>query len=426
MFAGKFSSGVTPKIPRPVYRVEKPQPRILLNLHEDSDSQYGINPFISITPQMTYKKRSISFHNNVHMEDDKFCISPKSTVKSKYADTPAPKKTLVSNLKFGSENDSFEDEQDRIARNFIKSSNPRGSRFEEDFEEISTVGRGNFGSVVRCRNKLDGIEYAIKITDQNTPKHGNSMIEALQEVYALSALSVSSENPYIVRYYRGWIDDEQLFIQMELWESSLAELFDSQNYDEDEILKLLRHVCLGLNELHEKGIVHLDLKLENIMISTSKKYKLGDLGLSRLMSKLTRNIPEGDWRYIAKELLNDDPNAPVPDLRKADIFSLGILAYELVERRRVKTNGQEWHDLRGGKFKFSNSETISSEIKEIITLMLSPNPKDRPTTSYLLQNHLLSKQEKELKMCKNIIKSLFSSRKRLGKALSKILSDNDE
>lgn len=216
VFAGKFSSGVTPKIPRPVYRVDKPQPRILFNLHEDSDSQYGINPFISITPQMTYKKRSISFHNNVHMEDDKFCISPKSTVKSKYADTPAPKKTLVSNLKFGSENDSFEDEQDRIARNFIKCSNPRGSRFEEDFEEISTVGRGNFGSVVRCRNKLDGIEYAIKITDQNTPKHGNSMIEALQEVYALSALSVSSENPYIVRYYRGWIDDEQLFIQMEL------------------------------------------------------------------------------------------------------------------------------------------------------------------------------------------------------------------
>jgi wee1-like protein kinase len=243
---------------------------------------------------MTYKKRSISFHNNVIMEDDKFCISPKSTVKSKYADTPVPKKTFVSNLKFGSENDSFEDEQDRIAKDFIKSSNPRGSRFEEDFEEISTVGRGNFGSVVRCRNKLDGIEYAIKITDQNTPKHGNSMIEALQEVYALSALSVSSENPYIVRYYRGWIDNEQLFIQMELCESSLAELFDSQNYDEAEILKLLRHVCLGLNELHEKGIVHLDLKLENIMISTSNKYKLGDLGLSRLMSKLTRNIPEGD------------------------------------------------------------------------------------------------------------------------------------
>jgi len=42
------------------------------------------------------------------------------------------------------------------------------------------------------------------------------MFEALQEAYALSALSVSCENPYIVRYYRGWIEDEQLYIQMEL------------------------------------------------------------------------------------------------------------------------------------------------------------------------------------------------------------------
>jgi hypothetical protein len=42
------------------------------------------------------------------------------------------------------------------------------------------------------------------------------MVEAIQEVYALSALSVSSENPYIVRYYRGWVENGQLYIQMEL------------------------------------------------------------------------------------------------------------------------------------------------------------------------------------------------------------------
>jgi hypothetical protein len=243
VFDGKFSSGITPKFPRPVCKVLKPKPHLPLNFQEDNDNHYGINPFISITPQMTIKKRSISFHNNFHMiNDDNFCISPKSTMKSKYADTPVPKKTFAYIPKFGADSDSYEDEQDSIAKNFLKEANTRGSRFEEDFEEISTVGKGNFGSVVRCKNKLDGIEYAIKITDQSTPKHGNSMLDALQEVYALSALSVSSENPYIVRYYRGWIDNEQLFIQMELCESSLAELFDSQDYDEAEIFKLLRHV----------------------------------------------------------------------------------------------------------------------------------------------------------------------------------------
>ena len=148
--------------------------------------------------------------------------------------------------------------------------------------------------MVKCRNKIDGIEYAIKITEKRAPKTGNSMFEALQEVYALSYLSVSSENQYIVRYYRGWIDDGQLYIQMELCQQSLYDLFVSNKYDENEIIKLLRHVCLGLNELHEKGIVHLDLKLENILISNTGKYKLGDLGFSRLMNKLHTDVPEGD------------------------------------------------------------------------------------------------------------------------------------
>lgn len=94
--------------------------------------------------------------------------------------------------------------------------NEKQSRFNEDFIEICTIGKGHFGSVVRCQNKLDGIEYAIKITERQHPKMRVNMYEALQEAYALAALTVSSENPYIVRYYRGWIEDEQLYIQMEL------------------------------------------------------------------------------------------------------------------------------------------------------------------------------------------------------------------
>lgn len=135
------------------------------------------------------------------------------------------------------------------------------------------------------------------------------MYEALQEAYALSALSVSSENPYIVRYYRGWIENEQLYIQMELCEQSLYDQFVEDRISEKGILKIMRDICLGLNELHDKGIVHLDLKLENILLGSSGKYKLGDLGLSRLIDKLKNDIPEGDSRYLALELLSNDPNA---------------------------------------------------------------------------------------------------------------------
>lgn len=204
----------------------------------------------------------------------------------------------------------------------------------------------------------------------------------------------------------------------------MAELFEEQSYDTKEILKLLRHICLGLQELHEKGIVHLDLKLENILVSTSGKYKLGDLGFSRLMNKLSHDVPEGDSRYLAKELLNTDE--ALPDLRKADIFSLGILAYELVEKQRVPAKGPKWHDLREGRIEFSNTDMLTPKIKEMILKMLSPNPEDRPTTGYLLENYLLSEQEKELRMSRNMVKALLQSHKKLKEKLASLQNTDKE
>ncbi len=68
------------------------------------------------------------------------------------------------------------------------------------------------------------------------------------------------------------------------------------------------------------------------MYSYTKKYKLADLGLSRLSYRTQgEDIVEGDSRYMAPELLNEmDPSGKLPDLRKADIFSLGATVYELM------------------------------------------------------------------------------------------------
>ena len=58
---------------------------------------------------------------------------------------------------------------------------------------------------------------------------------------------------------------------------------------------------LGLQELHEGNIVHLDIKPGNILLGISNNYKLGDLGLARFLTKITEltHIPEGDCRYLA-------------------------------------------------------------------------------------------------------------------------------
>jgi len=84
-------------------------------------------------------------------------------------------------------------------------------RFDKEFDVVSEIGKGHFGVVKRCRNKLDGLEYAVKITKHKW-RGDRGKQEALQEVFALSALSVCDDNPYIVKYFNGWIEDSKLYI----------------------------------------------------------------------------------------------------------------------------------------------------------------------------------------------------------------------
>ena len=149
------------------------------------------------------------------------------------------------------------------------------------------------------------------------------------------------------------------------------------------IFKIMRDVLRGMNELHKKNIVHLDIKPENILIGNSGKYKIADLGMARFLLKISEadNIPEGDCRYLSKELLSKEVLNNIPDLKKSDIFSLGMTAYELISLVELSKNGAEWRSLRDGENKFSVEiqELYSPQLLDTIRMMLSPNTDDRPS-----------------------------------------------
>ena len=123
---------------------------------------------------------------------------------------------------------------------------------------------------------------------------------------------------------------------------------------EEDLRKIIRDILLGLSELHRQDIVHLDIKPGNILKGKNQNYKLGDLGMARFLAKITEDvsIPEGDCRYLAKELLSRDVLSCLPDLKKSDIFSLGITAYELITLNELEKNGPDWRALRDGSFKY--------------------------------------------------------------------------
>lgn len=99
----------------------------------------------------------------------------------------------------------------------------------------------------------------------------------------------------------------------------------------------MREICLGLMSLHKHGIVHMDVKPDNIMYSYSNDFKLADLGLARIITHLAGEIEEGDSRYLAPELLCS--MEALPDLTKADIFSLGATIYEIIKGSELPASG---------------------------------------------------------------------------------------
>ncbi|PZC71188.1 hypothetical protein B5X24_HaOG213931 [Helicoverpa armigera] len=234
------------------------------------------------------------------------------------------------------------------------------SRYNIEFIELGVIGRGEFGRVTRCVNKLDGCVYALKRSLR--PVAGSAAERAaLTEVYAHAALG---KHPHVVRYYSAWAEDDHMIIQNEYCDGgSLQQKMENGPLSEPELLLLLAHIADGLAYIHSLQLVHMDVKPGNIFICSGEgqpshdsddgyddeevlyhhKYKIGDLGHVTCVS--SPSVEEGDCRYLPKEVLQED----LTQLTKADIFAFGLTLFEAGGGGALPKNGQQWHDYRDGK-----------------------------------------------------------------------------
>jgi len=299
-------------------------------------------------------------------------------------ETPMTDRGLRARRPFGSE--SYDED------NIIGSSSnakPK-SRFNQDFDIIGQLGNGSFGTVYKCLSRLDGCMYAVKAAKRKA-KGVSDRDRMLKEVYALAALSDQADTAafHIVRYHQAWMEDNRLFIQTELCSSTLQqEMEQGLLHYEKRRFKLMREILLSLEFIHRNGMVHLDIKPENIFVKNDQ-FKLGDFGL---VSKTNSGeVEEGDSRYMSMELLSGAHD----DLTKSDIFSLGATMYEICLGRQLPMNGKEWQDLRAGIL--SPLPNTPFEMELIIKMMMAAKPQDRPKPADLLKREeLLSDEQKQL------------------------------
>lgn len=148
--------------------------------------------------------------------------------------------------------------------------------FEQYYTRISKIGEGSFGEVFKVRSKDDGLLYAVKMSKQLFRSEYYRQ-ERLEEVKRYEQFS---DHENCVRFYKAWEQDDRLYMQMELCQESLDHYLERRRQvPEEKIWSILLDLLLALKSLHDKNLIHLDIKLDNVLIGDDESCKLADFGL---------------------------------------------------------------------------------------------------------------------------------------------------
>ena len=265
-----------------------------------------------------------------------------------------------------------------------------------DFEYLQLLGEGGFGKVLKVCSLVNHKIYAMKIlkledderlSKEEKEKYFKSEIELLKKL----------NHPNIVKYYKSFREDDQLYIIMEYFDNGdLSDYVKVLKYDKDldkkpEIWNIFYQSISGLNYLHASGVVHRDIKPENIFMAKNKIIKIGDFGVSALIKekKDAKNIRRlkgtilGTPEYMAPELFKKQKLYN----EKIDIFSMGCVFYKIC---CLKDYQKEDVYMEGNEFKrkmVSNEipTNYDTDLMNIIKLMLEPDPDRRKDSKYILE-----------------------------------------
>lgn len=148
--------------------------------------------------------------------------------------------------------------------------------FYQCFDIKEKLGSGSFGDVYKVNSKLDGQDYAVKVS-RDTFRGKSDRESKLQEVAKHEQLP---KHANLVEFYKAWEEKQRLYIQTELCDTSLEyKIHKHHNFPENIVWNYLADLLMALEHLHKHELVHLDIKPENIFITKGDVCKLGDFGL---------------------------------------------------------------------------------------------------------------------------------------------------
>ena len=262
----------------------------------------------------------------------------------------------------------------------------------ENFEILQKLGDGAYSVVYKVRRKIDGNIYALKKVKLLNLKDKEKQ-NALNEVRILASV----KSTFVISYKEAFIEESESSLCIVMEFADQGDLFQKITQfkkmgvliEEVDIWRIFIQMTKGLKALHDLKILHRDMKSANIFLFSDGSAKIGDLNVSKVARKGLGYTQTGTPYYASPEVWKDQPYDS-----KSDIWSLGCITYEMLTLRppfRAESMEGLYNKVIKGHYP-KIGDRYSSDISEIIKMLLKVNPSDRPTCAQILKHRIIKKR----------------------------------